>query len=184
MVELGYYSNRLEQLEKRKEKLQGDLVIAKFGLKGVNKEIEACKEQMNNLTQVINDEADKKDKIILEKKKKKEEWNKINNGLKKENDQLKHDLNGMKLDLRIEKRKNEKLQFEPESELIKKIDSLRDERLNLKKENSRLKKELEKLKKEFNEKELDRIMSIESGDDIIISDNFGKDNIFDKIRKS
>jgi len=66
MVELGYYSNRLEQLEKRKEKLQGDLVIAKFGLKGVNKEIEACKEQMNNLTQVINDEADKKDKIILE----------------------------------------------------------------------------------------------------------------------
>jgi len=97
---------------------------------------------------------------------------------------LKHDLYGIKLDLRIERKKNEKLQFEPESELIKKIDSLRDERLNLKKENSRLKKELEKLKKEFNEKELDRIMSIESGDDIIISDNFGKDNIFDKIRKS
>ena len=181
MVELGYYSNRLDELEKRKEKLQGTIVTAKLSLNGVEREIEACKEQIDNLTTVMDDKADKKDKIIKTLENEIEELKEVNNSLKKENTQLKHDVQELKLDLRIEKRKVDKLESQSESELHKKIDQLRDERLDLKKKNAQLKKELEQLKNEFSDRELDKIMNMESDDDTILSENFGKDNIFEKL---
>ena len=56
MVDLGYYSNRLDELEQRKAEVAGKLVSAKLSLKGINNEIEACKEAMNNLTSPVDTE--------------------------------------------------------------------------------------------------------------------------------
>lgn len=49
MVEQGYYSNRINELEERKAKVQGQLVTAKITLQGIDKEIAKCEDAMQNL---------------------------------------------------------------------------------------------------------------------------------------
>ena len=48
MTQQGYYSNRIKELEKRKEEVTAQLVTSKLTLKGINKEIENCFEYMNS----------------------------------------------------------------------------------------------------------------------------------------
>ncbi|WP_406533199.1 hypothetical protein [Methanobrevibacter sp.] len=111
-----YYSKRIDELEKRKAELQGQLVTTKLSLKGVNKEIEACKEAIDNQTQVVRTDADRKDEIIMKLTNQIVEAESLIGELKLENTQLKNDLlivkdeiNELKNDLELEKIKNENL---------------------------------------------------------------------------
>ena len=106
----------LEYLEKRKEKLQGTIVTAKLSLKGVNKEIEVCKEAIDNQTQVVRTDADRKDETMLKLTNQIVEAESLIGELKLENTQLKHDLSNAKMrvddleqKLELEKIKNENL---------------------------------------------------------------------------
>lgn len=91
-MEEGYYSRRLDELEKRKIELLAQRRINKMSLDGVNKEIEVCKEAMNNQTKPINTYNNSKDAKILSLTEELDESKEINNLLKKEITQLKHDL--------------------------------------------------------------------------------------------
>ena len=88
----GYYSDRISELESRKAELQGRLVTTKLSLNSVNKEIEACKEAMNNQTKPMRTDADRKDEKILSLNKEIAEAEVLISNLKLENTQLKHDL--------------------------------------------------------------------------------------------
>ena len=48
MMQQGYYTKRIDELEKRKEEVTAQLVTSKLTLKGINKEIENCYEYMNS----------------------------------------------------------------------------------------------------------------------------------------
>ena len=91
-MEEGYYSKRLDDLEKRRIELLTQRKINKMSLDGVNREIEACKEAMNNQTKVVNTHATSKDAYILKLENQLDEAKKSINSLKKDNTQLKHDL--------------------------------------------------------------------------------------------
>ena len=88
----GYYSKRLDDLEKRKIELLAQRKINKMSLDGVNREIEACKEAMNNQTKVVNTRTTSKDTYILKLEKELDESKDVINLLKRDNTQLKHDL--------------------------------------------------------------------------------------------
>lgn len=47
-LQQGYYSNRIKELEKRKEEVTAQVVTSKLTLKGINKEIQSCYEYMNS----------------------------------------------------------------------------------------------------------------------------------------
>ena len=80
----GYYSNRLDELKSRKSELTEQLVSVKLSLRGINKEISKCEEAMNNETSSVN--------IIKNKDKEISRLTSQNELLKKENLQLKHEL--------------------------------------------------------------------------------------------
>ena len=112
LMELGYYSNRIGELEKREAELKGTIVTAKLSLRAVNNEIEACKEAMNNQTWTVRTDADRKDEIIADLKKKvSKDENEISK-LKLENTQLKHDLQNSRQETDALKRKNDDLKLE------------------------------------------------------------------------
>lgn len=96
MVEQGYYSKRIDELEMRKAELQGQLVSAKLSLKAINNEIESCREAMNSQTMALRTDIDRKDETIKSLKKKIKEAKDIISNLKLENTQLKHDLQNSK----------------------------------------------------------------------------------------
>lgn len=135
MIEQGYYSNRIKELEERKAEVAGLLVTHKLTLKGIVKEITACKEAMNNQTHSINITKHNKDKKILELIKEVEKFKKIKEDYIKKNSELK-------------------------------------------KENLQLKKALEQSQIAINKLQL---RCVPPDDDVILADNFGKENIFEKI---
>lgn len=95
MVEIEYYSNRINELEKRKEELLGKLVTTKLSLKGVDKEIECCKEAIENLVPKPIDETLKmtdKDKRIINLSKSNERLSFENKKLNKKLFKLKQEL--------------------------------------------------------------------------------------------
>lgn len=47
-MQQGYYTNRITELEKRKEEVTAQVVTSKLTLKGIEKEIERCYEYMNS----------------------------------------------------------------------------------------------------------------------------------------
>lgn len=47
-MQQGYYTNRIKELEKRKEEVTAQMVTSKLTLKGIEKEIENCYEYMNS----------------------------------------------------------------------------------------------------------------------------------------
>lgn len=91
-MEEGYYSNRIDDLEKRKIELLAQRKINKMSLDGVNREIEACKEAMNNQTKVVSTRTTSKDTYILKLEEELEEAKEVINLLKRDKTQLKHDL--------------------------------------------------------------------------------------------
>lgn len=91
-MEQGYYSKRLDDLEKRKIELLAQRKINKMSIDGVNKEIEACKEAMNNQTKVVSTRTTSKDTYILKLENELDEAKTVINLLKKDKTQLKHDL--------------------------------------------------------------------------------------------
>ena len=111
-MEEGYYSRRLDDLEKRKVELLAQRKINKMSLDGVNKEIEACKEAMNNQTKVVDTHADSKDTYILKLKNRLDEANKTINLLKKDKTQLKHDLTVNEQKIKRLKNENDDLKNE------------------------------------------------------------------------
>ena len=115
-MEEGYYSKRLDELEKRKIELLAQRKINKMSLDGVNREIEACKEAMNNQTKVVNTHTTSKDTYILKLENQLDEANDVINLLKRDKTQLKHDLsiakdriNELEQQLELEKINNENL---------------------------------------------------------------------------
>lgn len=111
-MEEGYYSKRLDELEKRKEELQGKIVTAKLSLKGVDKEIESCKEAMNNQTSAMRTDADRKDEKIASLTKQVVEAENLISELKLNNTQLKHDLQNSEQTIKKLKLENVELKDE------------------------------------------------------------------------
>lgn len=64
MIEEGYYSNRIKELEKRKYEVQSKFVTAKLTLESINNEIIKCEEAMQNLGSQQSKEIMEKNNLI------------------------------------------------------------------------------------------------------------------------
>ena len=70
MIEEGYYSNRIKELEERKAEVQGKLVTAKLTLEGIDDEIKKCEDAMQNLGSQHSKEIMEKNNLIKTLRKK------------------------------------------------------------------------------------------------------------------
>ena len=111
MVEQGYYSNRIKELEDRKAELHGRLVTTKLSLDSVNKEIDACQEAMNNQTSAMRTDVDRRDEKILSLNHELAEAEDLISKLKLENTQLKHDLQNSEQRFTLLKEENSNLKL-------------------------------------------------------------------------
>ena len=160
VVEAGYYSNRIDELEQRKNEVLGKLTTDKLTLKSIEKEMAKCSEAMQKLGNPIHKELSLKGKeiakltdILVEKD---SEIDLLNDTVAKTNE-----LN-LKLGDRINRLRevNKKIQFE----------------------NKTLKYTLTKAERRIAFLEERLVSSNQMRDDVILADNFGEVNIFDEIR--
>lgn len=70
MIEEGYYSNRIKELEERKSDVQSKFVTAKLTLESIDKEIKKCEDAMQNLGSQQSKEIMEKNKLIKTLRKK------------------------------------------------------------------------------------------------------------------
>ena len=85
------YSERIANNEKRIAEIKGKMYAERLTVKALEKENERCFEAMNNQTKVVDIHADK-EKYISKLENKIDKKNHEINQLKKDNTQLKHDL--------------------------------------------------------------------------------------------
>lgn len=160
MVEAGYYSNRIDELEQRKNEVLGKLTTDKLTLKSIENEITKCSEAMQKLGNPINKELSLKGKeiakltdILVEKD---SEIDSLNDTITKINE------SNLKLTDTVEKLRNTNKKIQSENKLLK---------YNLMKAEKRI---------AFLEERL--MSSTQINEDVILADNFGEINIFDVIR--
>lgn len=92
------YSERIAHNEKRIAEIKGRIYTDKLTIKSLENENERCFEAMNNQTKVVDIHTDK-DKYISKLENKLDKKNDEINQLKKDNTQLKHDLQNVKYKL-------------------------------------------------------------------------------------
>ena len=157
-MEMGYYAQRLDDLEKRKIDITSKIYADRLTLKAIDKEIEKCDEAIQKLG-----EPTQKEFMAL---------NKQINDLR--NDLIEKDYEIKKLKRNLEKKAGTILR------LSNSIDKVKKRRDNLSEENSKLKYELDYANKTiFNLEQ--KLITFNANDDVILSENFGKDNIFEEM---
>ena len=158
MVEQGYYSNRIKELEERKAEVTGQLVTAKLSLQSIEKEIQQCDDAMQKLG--TNSEGE-----ILRLNTK---INSLTDKLAKKDKELKR---------LVKTSDNDKFEIQ---NLTKQVSKLKTEKAVLKAENKNLKKQLKTMFKKVDNLTAPIPFS-DVIEDSLQSENPNKVNIFEDI---
>lgn len=163
LVDLNYYSRRIDELEERKTEISSKIYMDKLTLKSINEEIKKCDEAIQRLG-----EPTQKEFMVLTKQIK----------------DLKQDLSEKENEIETLENTIDKKDLKIQ-QLSNTLGRVRTRRKNLSEENSKLKYELEHAKKTIHNLEQKLLFGDSNDDeDIILSENFGKENIFETLRES
>lgn len=155
---MSYYSRRIDELEKRKNKLMSQMVADKLSLKAINDEIKKCDDAIQRLG-----EPTQKEFMVMQK-----EISDLKSDILKKDEQIKSLMKDIdKKDLKI-------------FQLNNTLDRVRTRRKNLSEENSKLKQDLMYAKKTISNLE-QKLLFNNNHDDVILAENFGSENIFNDI---
>lgn len=165
MVEQGYYSNRIKELEERKTKITAEIYANKLTLKSIDEEIEKCDATIQKLGQPNYQEVIKLNSKINNLKRdlteKDNEITYLNNEVVERDDEIEklkktintHKDEKNKLNNKIKKLNNE---IDEKNEKILNltvaVENLKKTPIKLKEENSKLKRELRLAKSDSDEK--------------------------------
>lgn len=165
-MQQGYYTNRIKELEKRKEEVTGQLITSKLTLKGINKEIDNCYEYMNsahyqeNSSEIDSKLVEMEHKILsLENTVKK-----MNKTINQKNGKIKslnkvigdkdHEISKLKLEHHLEQSKLQEeisnLHIENNKKQTLVNEDVAMENRNLKKENRGFKRDIKALNERIN----------------------------------
>lgn len=165
MVEQGYYSNRIKELEERKIKITAEIYANKLTLKSIDEEIEKCDATIQKLGQPNYQEVIKLNSKINNLKRdlteKDNEITYLNNEMVERDNEIKklkktitiHKDEKDKLNNEIKKLNNE---IDEKNEKILNltvaVENLKKRHIKLKEENLKLKRKLQLVKSDYDEK--------------------------------